>query len=149
MLHWSRLLPILAMLGAGVACDSGRHSASGFRLPTDGDVERGKQAFMALGCNSCHEVSGVELPGPSVQPPVPVTLGGEVSQARTDGYLTTSIIYPSYQLASYPRDQITIGGESRMPHYADKMTVRQLTDIVAFLQSRYTIRALPPVYAYH
>ena len=58
----------------------------------------------------------------------------------TDGYLVTSIIYPSYQLASYPKEQITANGESRMPHYADKMTVRQLTDIVAFLQSRYVVR---------
>jgi hypothetical protein len=29
-----------------------------------------------------------------------------------------------------------------MPEYADNMTVRQVTDIVAFLQSRYQV--LPP-----
>jgi L-cysteine S-thiosulfotransferase len=144
----SKLLPVLAMLAAGMACDSGRRSAAGFRLPADGDVERGKAAFVELGCNSCHEVSGADLPRPTVQPPVPVVLGGELGKVMTDGYLTTSIIYPSYRFASYPRKQIADGRESRMPHYADKMTVRQMIDIVAFLQSRYTVREMPPVYTY-
>ena len=48
----------------------------------------------------------------------------------------------------YPKEQITRGAESRMPHYADTLTVRQLTDIVAFLQSRYSVRRINPRY-YH
>jgi len=139
----SALLVFAALLSA-VACDSGRHSSAGFRLSPDGDVERGKTAFVALGCHTCHPVSGVELPQPTVKPPVPVVLGGEVDTEMTDGYLVTSIIYPSYALAHYPAEQITSGGKSRMPCQADRMTVRQLTDIVAFLQSRYTVREPPP-----
>src|SRR5579872_5746018 len=135
----SRVVTIAVLAVASAACSSGRHSASAFRLPPDGDVERGKAAFVALGCNSRHEVAGVDLPRPTVQPPVPVTLGGTVDSKLSDGYLVTSIIYPSYELAPYPKDQITTGGQSRMPHYADRMTVRQLADIVAFLQSRYLV----------
>jgi len=148
MLRWSIGLPILALLGAGLACNSGRHSAAGFRLPPDGSAERGRVAFEALGCNSCHEVSGSNLPRPTVQPAVPVMLGGELSAEMSDGYLTTSIIHPSYKLAGYPKNLIANGSESRMPHYADGMTVRQLVDIVAFLQSRYTVRELPVTYGY-
>ena len=103
-------------------------------------------AFVALGCNSCHEVSGVDLPRPTVQPPVPVILGGPVEARLSDAYLVTSIIYPSYELAPYPKDQITSGGQSRMPHYIDQISVRQLTDIVAFLQSRYFIPGMPEAY---
>ncbi len=147
MLQSPKFLAIVALLGTTVACDS-RHSSAGFRLPPDGDVERGKAAFVALGCNGCHEVSGVDLPKPTAQPPVPVVLGGEIDRIMGDGYLVTSIIYPSYKLAGYPRDQIASGNESRMPHYADKLSVRQLTDIVAFLQSRYTVRRLPSRYSY-
>jgi hypothetical protein len=109
-------------------------------------VERGKAAFVALECNSCHEVSGVDLPRPTVQPPVPVILGGATDAKLSDAFLVTSIIYPSYELAPYPKEQITSGGESRMPHYAERMTVRQLADIVAFLQSCYSVSRTPETY---
>ncbi len=132
-----RLPAIALLLAANVACSSGRHSSSAFRLPTDGDAERGKAAFVALGCHSCHKVSGVDLPAPTVQPPVPVKLGGVVDARLSDAYLVTSIINPSYQLAPYATDQITSHGQSRMPAYSEQMTLRQLTDVVAFLQSRY------------
>ncbi|HTT62996.1 MAG TPA: c-type cytochrome [Bryobacteraceae bacterium] len=142
------LLPITVLLGA-VACESGRHSPAGFRLPADGNVERGKTAFVALECNRCHAVSGVELPPPTAQPPVPVVLGGLVAGEMTDGYLAASIINPSYRLAPYPKELVTAGGKSRMPEYADRMTVRQLGDLVAFLQSRYTVRRGSPKYPYY
>ena len=141
-------VPIAVLLGA-VACESGRHSPAGFRLPADGSVERGKAAFVTLECHHCHEVQGVELPPPTVQPPVPVVLGGLVVNEVTDGYLTASIVNPSYKLAAYPKELITTGGKSRMPEYADRMTVRQLTDLVAFLQSRYTVRRGSPKYPYY
>jgi len=148
MLRLSTFLPLAMLLALSTACTSGRHSSAGFRLPDGGDIERGKAAFVALQCNTCHEVEGVDLPRPTVQPPVPVALGGPVTQVITDGYLVTSIINPSYDLAFYPRDQITVHGRSRMPDYGDKITVRQLTDLVAFLQSRYTVRRIPNKYSY-
>jgi len=141
-----RLLILAGLAFASAGCSSGRHSAAAFRLPPDGDVQRGQAAFVALGCNSCHEVTGADLPRPTMQPPVPVVLGGAVDSRLSDAYLVTSIIYPSYELAPYPKDEITSGGQSRMPHYADRMTVRQLTDIVAFLQSRYFVPRMPEDY---
>jgi hypothetical protein len=36
-----------------------------------------------------------------------------------------------------------------MPVYADKISVRQMTDLVAFLQSRYVVRPPMPKYYYH
>jgi mono/diheme cytochrome c family protein len=136
------------LLALATACSSGRHSSAGFRLPNGGDVEKGKAAFVALQCYTCHEVQGVDLPKPTVQPPVPVTLGGEVTEVVTDGYLVTSIINPSYELAPYPKELITVNGKSRMPDYADRVTARQVTDVVAFLQSRYTVRRIPNKYTY-
>ena len=139
---YARFLLLAAMV-ASAACNSGRHSPAAFRLPPDGDAERGKAAFVALGCHTCHEVAGADLPRPTIQPPVPVVLGGTVEAKLSDAYLVTSMLYPDYQLAPYPKDQITSGGASRMPHYADRMTVRQLTDIVAFLQDRYVVVRVP------
>jgi hypothetical protein len=85
----------------------------------------------------------VDLPRPAAQPTAPVVLGGSVTSKLSDAYLVTSIIYPSYELAPYPKDQIATGGGSRMPHHADQMTVRQLTDIVLFLQSHYFVPRMP------
>lgn len=149
MLHASKLLPLAVLIGAVTACNSGRHSPAGFRLPENGDVERGRTAFVALGCGGCHEVSGVDLPRPTVQPPVVVVLGGERAGEMPDGYLVTSIINPSYKLAGYPRRLIAENGKSRMPDYTGTMTVRQVTDVVAFLQSHYKVRRMIAKPAYY
>ena len=140
-----KLLVLAPLLISAVACST-RYSAAAFHLPGDGDAERGKAAFVTLGCSNCHEVSGADLPRPAVQPPVPVVLGGMVDRRVTDAFLVTEVIDPSFRLAPYPKEQITVAGKSRMPHYADRMTVRQLVDIVAFLQSHYTLRPMPPEY---
>jgi hypothetical protein len=121
---------LAVLLLAGTACDTGRHSAAGFRLPPDGNVERGKATFVELGCPQCHDVAGVKLPNVADRLRRPVILGGEVSREPSDGRLVRAVVWPSSQL----HDGLT------MPHYEERMTVRQLTDIVAFLQSTYTLR---------
>jgi len=139
-LKWlAAILIFSAMGGCG-----GRHSPAGFRLPENGDVERGKTAFVEMKCYSCHTVANVELPAPtSVGLPVP--LGGKVHETRTDGYLVTSIIHPSHRLAPQRTALMAPEGESHMPDFTRSMTVRQLVDLVAFLQSTYQIE--PPPYA--
>jgi hypothetical protein len=143
MLRFSNFLTLAMLLGAVSACTS-PHSSAGFRLPANGDVERGKAAFVDLKCNTCHEVARTTVPSPTVQPVVPVVLGGDITRQKTDGYLVASIINPSHALAGRRKDLTSSpDGTSRMPEYADIITVRQVTDIVAFLQSRYTVRQLP------
>ena len=149
MLMKLRVLAAGLLLASAMACNAGRHSSSGFRLPPDGNPAQGKIEFVALGCNTCHRVAGVDLPAPTVQPPVPVVLGGQVNTDPADGYLTTSIIFPSHRLATYPKYMIANGDQSRMPSYADRITVRQLTDVVAFLQAQYTVVPPAPSYMYH
>lgn len=133
-------IPVL--LAATLSCCSGQKSASGFRLP-DGDVDQGKATFLELKCNQCHTVFGMDLPRPDANPVTTVALGGEEPIVRTDGELVTSIINPSHKLAwGYPREQIEKDGKSRMKDYSDVMTVRQMTDLVAFLHSRH--KYVPP-----
>ena len=129
-------------------CDV-RHSSSAFHLPPNGDVAKGKIAFVAQGCHNCHDVPGVELPAPSVQPAVFVTLGGETMRRPSDAYLVTSMIDPSYHIAPYPLEQVTSGGKSRMPAYGPQLNIQQMCDIVAFLQSRYAVRRWTPQYVYY
>ena len=100
----------------------------------------------AYGCHTCHEVAGSNPPKPTVQQGVSVILGGVVERPMTDGYLTTSILNPSHKIAGYPNEQVAINGQSRMPRFAEQMTVQELTDIVAFLQSQDTVRRTMPDY---
>ena len=126
------------------ACDAGPKSSLGFRLP-DGDIDKGKATFLELKCHLCHTVAGVELPSPEVAQPVMVNLGGQVRNVRTYGELVTSIINPSHRLAKgYKKELIQVNGKSRMTDYTEVMTVRQMINLVAFLQSRYEV-ILPPV----
>jgi hypothetical protein len=90
----------------------------------------------------------LELPAPEEPGPVTVILGGEVQTIKTYGELVSSVINPSHKLIrGYPKDEVSQDGESLMTIYNDRMTVQQLIDLVAFLQSRYEV--VIPEYTYY
>ncbi len=135
MPRWLAVVAVIVVAGlVATGCFNARHSPSGFRLPP-GDPAAGQKAFVDLQCHTCHTVAGVDTPAPSA--PTPVALGGARPLPPTDGDLTTDIILPSSHFASgYPADQVQEGARSKMPDYTTRMTVRQLADLVAFVQSR-------------
>lgn len=139
-MRWLHVVLTAALALGLAACAETRKSATGFHLP-DGDVLRGQQVFVDLRCSSCHRVDGVELPAPVADPPVPVVLGGVVHHVRTDGELAAAIIDPSHRMAFGHRPTaMRAGNLSRMGDYSEQMTVRELIDLVAFLQSRYEVQ---------
>jgi L-cysteine S-thiosulfotransferase len=141
---WKRialLLGVLALAGCGP------ESPLGFSLP-DGDAARGRTAFLELRCSSCHEVAGLEIAYRNGL--VHVTLGGPTTRIKTNGELVSSIINPSHRIApGYPEEQVAVNGASLMSaaYLNDVMTVQQLIDLVAFLQSTYQLTP-PPVPTY-
>ena len=88
-----------------------------------GQVAAGKEALRAMQCFVCHEIAGSEFPAPHAQPPVSVRLGAEQAPWARER-LAGSILSPAHPLA-----------DGRMGDYSEAMTVRQLVDIVAYLQS--------------
>lgn len=131
---------ILFSLFALTACDQeARMSQKGFRLP-DGDAQAGREAFLYMQCHQCHSIAGEQLPGIPGQEPPYVELGGKVTQVKTYGQLVTAIINPSHKLAAgYPEELVSQNGKSKMYVYNDHMTVKELTDIVMFLQPHYDV----------
>ena len=126
------------------ACNTGPKSSQGFSLP-DGDVERGKTAFVELQCHACHTVRGAELAKPGETPESPIALGGEVARIKSYGELVTSIINPSHRLAKgYTPEDVQTNEQSNMKNYNDVLTVSQLIDLVAFLQSHYELEEYDP-----
>lgn len=146
----------LILIGA-IGCDLSPKSGRGFTLPT-GDVAAGRATFRRLNCHVCHAVEGIEQVKPLGEDHEPkesqlnVALGGEVSRIQTYGELVTSVINPSHRFAPgyAPEDVQAEGGQSAMINYNDRMTVTELIDLVAFLQSQYTLKPYPTTpYAPH
>lgn len=139
------LLCLLVLALAG--CERAGSSGAGFRLP-EGNAEKGKTAFVALKCHTCHAVDGVELPTPDSKGPIHVVIGGEVGRVKTYEELVTAIIHPSADFtAKFNPDSIKEGKLSPMGEFNDLMNVSQMIDIVAFLQPRY--RKLELNYPYY
>ncbi len=121
-----------------VGCSPGPKSSHGFRLP-DGDVSAGQAAFVALSCDACHTVEGVEFPARTAKREIELHLGGKVRRVSSYGELVTAIIIPSHDIASSYGERSSIPeGSSPMADFNEVMTVQQLNDLVAFLQSTYT-----------
>jgi hypothetical protein len=144
MKHVAMLVFSAAVTSGLMGCEQGPKSGTGFTLP-EGDIARGQTTFVSLQCHACHSVSGVDLPkiDPELEPHV--RLGGEVARISTYGELVTSIVNPSHKLASgYKSDVVAREGESWMANYNEVMTVQQLVDLVAFLQSHYALKPHEP-----
>src|SRR5688572_4795612 len=95
-----------------VLASCGPKSARGFRLP-DGDQEKGRSAFVALQCHTCHTVLGdTNMPAPSATVKAPIVLGGDVQRVKTYGELVTAIIHPSHNLS--PQLQKEWMGEAKL-----------------------------------
>jgi len=136
---------ILLSLITASCQDPGTRKARGFRLP-EGSVGRGEVAFVALQCNQCHTVAGVELPDSVLGSEISYQLGGQVRRVKSHGDLVTSIIQPQHIIAPQFIAKLpkSAAGKpvSPMPAVNDRMTVRQLADLVAFLNANY--QKMPP-----
>ena len=137
---------LIALFLALSGCSQDPKSGSGFRLP-DGDANQGREVFLYMQCNQCHTIAGTELPEIPFADPAYVELGGRVATVKTYGDLVTSIINPSHRLAAgYAKEKVSENGKSNMYTYNRHMTVQELIDLVAFLQSHYDV--LPPQFDY-
>jgi sulfur-oxidizing protein SoxX len=134
-------LTLVFSAAALLACATGR--GSGVHLP-QGDADRGRAAFVDLRCNVCHQIEGFDPPTAFVAR-TRVALGGQTARVKTYGDLVTSIANPSHRLArGYPPEAVGVDGVSLMSliYLNELMTVQQLVDLVAFLQTQYEV--VPP-----
>jgi mono/diheme cytochrome c family protein len=136
---------LLAMFGAGCSA----YSSFGFPVE-QGDIEAGEQVFIDYRCHRCHTVAGVALPEIAGAASPRLELGGETSHVTAYSELVTSIINPNHKISDRYREQLTQRPtgplETQMPMaHIETMTIRQLINLVAFLDSRYVLN---PGYVY-
>lgn len=118
------------------AAGAGGYDTVVLSLPR-GATGAGRQAFVDLKCTACHRVTGEpDLPAPVSANPGP-DLGAELA-SRTAGAVATAIVAPSHAMSvatgAAVRAGVT-GALSPMGDYSESMTVRQLLDLIAYLQS--------------
>lgn len=106
----------------------------GLVLPP-GDAAVGRLVFVKMQCNHCHmatsELSqGIDLPVAATPAPL---LNADVAK-KSQAELVTSILNPSHKIERKAA-VVTEGKLSPMGDFTHALTVRQLIDLVAFLQS--------------
>jgi len=143
----------LGLLFGILMLTSCQRESRGFVLPA-GDINTGKQLFVSMYCNDCHSIGDVarSAEGESGGAPL-IQLGGEVTTLKAYGELVTSVINPSHKISqrNQTSQQLTSPeGVSKMEArcYNDVMTVQELIDIVAFLQSEYELVVPTNTYPY-
>ena len=126
---------------AAAACASN----SIFSFPVEqGDIAAGRQAFIAHQCHQCHTIADEQLPALAGMSWPMLQLGGPTTIVRSYADLTTSIINPDHAISERYRERLLLEAEiplespMRTPDL-DTMTVRQLIDLVAFLDSKYEL----------
>lgn len=147
MFVWmTSILLILVM----TACNFGPDSPKGFSLPV-GDTAEGEKVFMQYQCLACHSLKGYEDNLLIKEFDRLIPLGGATSVVKTYAELVTSVINPSHKLAPisqhHDETQTNQDGSSKMRLFNDVMTVQELINLVAFLQSKYKVK--PITYTYY
>lgn len=124
------------------ACSKGVDSPAGFSLPK-GDADMGKQVFIKQNCSACHSIQGIDTQGIDKDIQSRIMLGGKSAVITTYAKLVTSIINPSHRIAKADKSYTTnADGLSVMRNYNDVMTVTELINLVAYLQSEYKVEPL-------
>lgn len=141
-------LMVFILLCGSLLISSCNEQARGFALP-EGDIEKGKTTYKRFACNECHSISEIQWQGGSDS--LKIYLGGEASIEKSYGDLVTSVINPSHKIAKrFKQKSSTEEGHSMMKNYNGSMTVQELIDLVAFLQSEYNVKSPPTYYnPYH
>ncbi len=98
-----------------------------------GDPAQGRLTFTQLKCNSCHMIaSDNEMTHPITGSGAPV-LGLKQSRYKR-AYLADSIVFPSHIVVTPEGHLDPEARSSRMGDFSDTLTIRQVTDLVAYLK---------------
>lgn len=134
-----RYISIITLVFGISACNADFSSSRGFSLPA-GDSKNGATVFEKLQCNDCHKLKDEPLKS-SYLIATPIILGSNEGNVITHGELVTSIINPSHKIAPrHPASFTSENGQSLMHSVNDELTVSELIDLVAFLETKYEMK---------
>ena len=141
------LISIILISGTLAACqkhEAADHNSAGHGTLKDwkftlvkGDAATGRELFIELECYKCHEIKGENFPTPVKNDK---GIGPELSQmagSHPIEFFAESIANPNAVIDGDAKEEGHIGpdGKSKMPSFADVLTVQQLTDLATYLAS--------------
>jgi mono/diheme cytochrome c family protein len=145
------LLVVVAIAVGVVSCqknDSAKPAAGGHHgehgTPKDwkftlgkGDAAEGRALFVEIECYKCHEIKGEKFPNVAADEK---DVGPELSQMagmHPIEFFAESIANPDAVIDADAKEQGYVGadGKSKMPSFADVLTVKQLADLATYLAS--------------
>ncbi len=98
--------------------------------PPGGDAAKGREVFARLECYTCHAVAGEKFPRPSKVGPAL----SDVGRHHPAGYLFESVVNPNAVIVEAP-GYTGPDGRSSMPDYRDRLSIRELIDLIAYLKT--------------
>lgn len=121
--------------GTGMA-EHGMAASWKFTLPK-GDPVEGHKVFVQLECYKCHEVKGETFPAVAKGEK---GVGPELSQMagmHPVEFFAESVMNPNAVIDADAKEKGYLGedGKSKMPDYSDILTVKQVSDLAAYLSS--------------
>lgn len=121
------ILALAALVLAACASEEAADDPGEFFLPI-GDAAAGRETFVELRCHYCHLVPGDDdmpgLVGEARGPDI-----GSRQATRSRDWVAMSIVAPGHEMPPLMRSP-----QSPMGDYKNLMTIRQLMDLVAFVQ---------------
>lgn len=102
-----------------------------------GDAAAGRKLFIEIECYKCHEVKGESFPNVVAEER---GVGPELSHMagmHSVEFFAEAIANPNAVIDDDAKEQGHIGpdGRSKMPDFADVLTVKQLADLATYLAS--------------
>ena len=102
-----------------------------------GDAAEGRRLFVEIECYKCHEIKGERFPNVAADEK---GVGPELSQMagmHPIEFFAESIANPDAVIDADAKEQGHVGadGKSKMPSFADVLTVKQLADLATYLAS--------------
>lgn len=146
LLHsYTKIFVILLLAGCGRdgtaphgerGHDHGTPEGWTFTLPK-GDPAAGREMFVEAECYKCHEVKGEKFP--SLEPG-DEKIGPELSQmagAHPLEFFAESIVNPNASIVADAKERgyVEADGRSKMPDFSDVLTVKQVADLAAYIES--------------
>lgn len=140
------LIPLFALTSGLAVVSAEEPVAKGFRF-AGGEAEAGRDAFIKLNCIQCHSVAKTEFPALKATRRLEMKLASKGRFVKKYEDLITAITNPKHVLNERFRELLAkneVEGsiEPLMPDLTKDMSVRQLMDIVAFLDQAYS-KSLP------
>ena len=107
-----------------------------FTLPS-GDPVNGRKVFVELECYKCHEVKGEKFPAVAQSERGVGLELAQMAAMHPVEFFAESVMNPNAVIDPDAKEKGYLGNDakSKMPNYNDVLTVKQVTDLAAYLAS--------------